>query len=121
MFAAFESLLHVLAGGPASTEGPSDRDPASLQTWELQCPIPVPESQLRTRENLNRITTPAAPGPDAGLVHSPLLAARAPTPDAPAIIAPDTTLTYQELVSAAAQLATLIPDHDSPGSSSSGA
>ena len=114
MFAGFESLLHVLAGRPASTEAPSERNPASLQTWELHCPIPVPESQLRTRENLNRVTTPAAPGPDAGLVHSPLLAAAHRTPDAPAIIAPDTTLTYQELVSAAAQLATLIPDHDSP-------
>jgi amino acid adenylation domain len=114
MFAAFKSLLHVLAGRPPSTEAPSDRDPASLQAWELQCPIPVPESQQRARENLNRITTATAPGPDAGLVHSPLLAAARRTPDAPAIIAPDTTLTYQELVSAAAQLATLIPDHDSP-------
>lgn len=116
MFAAFESLLHVLAGGSASTEEPSDRDPASRHAWELECPIPVPESQQRTRDRLNRIATPAStvPGPDAGLVHSPLLASAHRTPDAPAVITPDTTLTYQQLVSAAAHLATLIPDHDSP-------
>ncbi|HEV2372806.1 MAG TPA: amino acid adenylation domain-containing protein [Streptosporangiaceae bacterium] len=83
MFAAYTVLLRQLA----ASDGP----------WEAVAPAGLPEAQARRRAEVNATS---APVPD-GLLHEGILARALETPDAPVVVAPDTTLTYGGLTSRA--------------------
>ncbi|MEV0296486.1 amino acid adenylation domain-containing protein [Nocardia sp. NPDC050710] len=81
---AFEAFVALLTG-------PIDAEP----------PIPVPESQLRTRRQVND-TTAELP---SGLLHEPWLAAAARYGDRPAVIAGGRVVTHAELLARATAVA----------------
>ncbi|MFE5596592.1 amino acid adenylation domain-containing protein, partial [Streptomyces sp. NPDC056549] len=79
MFAAYQRMLHELAGDPAA--------------WQRPRPALVPAADLDVRAEANDTDGPV---PD-GLLHDAVLAQAEATPDAPAVISPSLTLTYGEL------------------------
>ncbi|MFE7603429.1 amino acid adenylation domain-containing protein, partial [Streptomyces sp. NPDC057494] len=79
MFAAYQRMLHELAGDPAA--------------WQRPRPALVPATDLEVRAEANDTDGPV---PD-GLLHDAVLAQAEATPDAPAVISPALTLTYGEL------------------------
>ncbi|SDL60726.1 non-ribosomal peptide synthetase [Nonomuraea jiangxiensis] len=87
MFGALHGLLLDLAASDAA--------------WESASPVGLPAAQAERRERANDT---AAPRP-AGLLHEPVVAQAAATPDAPAVIAADRTLTYGELLARATAVA----------------
>ncbi|MGW1373918.1 amino acid adenylation domain-containing protein [Streptomyces sp. NPDC002446] len=87
MFAAFEGLLHRLAG----SDGP----------WEAVDPQPLPDRQRTRRTAVNATRAPA---PD-GLLHDPLVAYARALPDRVAVIDTAGSLTYGQWLGRAAAVA----------------
>ncbi len=86
-FGAYIGAVRALADDPAA--------------WQLPCAVDLPADQRERRIRVGETGDPVAPA----LVHEPLLAAAEAAPDAPAVIAPDRTLTHDELVRRAAAVA----------------
>ncbi|HEX9966946.1 MAG TPA: amino acid adenylation domain-containing protein, partial [Solirubrobacterales bacterium] len=93
MFAAFSALLSRLASDPDS--------------WRSRLPLPLPAHQQRERDEAN---STAAPLPDLPL-HALFARQAQLTPDAPALVAGDTRLTYGELSARVNRLARLLLSH----------
>ncbi|MEU8119213.1 amino acid adenylation domain-containing protein [Spirillospora sp. NPDC049024] len=74
---------------------------ASDTAWESASPVRLPAAQAERRDRANAT---AAPRP-AGLLHEPVVAQAAATPDAPAVITEERTLTYGELLARATAVA----------------
>ncbi|MFI5528204.1 amino acid adenylation domain-containing protein [Kitasatospora sp. NPDC051853] len=93
MFAAYLGVLRELCADRAA--------------WQRPAPVLVPDADLARRQERNATTAPLP----AGLLHGPFLARAAATPDAPAVIAPDRTLSYRELDGLANRLDRLLREH----------
>lgn len=87
MFAAFESLLRLLAERP--------------HAWEAGESVALPAWQLNERQRVNDTRMPL---PD-GLLHSGILAQAAATPDRPAVLDSEGQVTYGELMLRASAVA----------------
>lgn len=92
MFEAYEALVVGLAEDPAA--------------WHTTAPIALPEAQRRRRAAVND----TAVGLSGATVPELIAAAFARTPDAPALIGPDRTLTMAETGAAAAVVARALRD-----------
>ncbi|KQX50767.1 MULTISPECIES: non-ribosomal peptide synthetase [unclassified Streptomyces] len=93
MFAAHTALLRALA--------------TDERTWDLRAPLALPPAQAKRRRSS---TGPTRAIPDVQVQHffERQVAAR---PDAPAVIAPDRSLSYAELDAAARQVADWLRTH----------
>ncbi|HKT01472.1 MAG TPA: amino acid adenylation domain-containing protein, partial [Rugosimonospora sp.] len=87
MFDAYRSLLSRLATGD--------------EPWTSTGPVPLPEAQARRRREVNDTAAPVS----AGLLHDGVVAQALRTPGRVAVIGPDRTLTYGELLGRAVALA----------------
>ncbi|MFJ7243054.1 amino acid adenylation domain-containing protein [Kitasatospora sp. NPDC098652] len=87
MFAAFEALLRGLADGDAA--------------WDAEQSVPLPARQAEERRRANDTATAL---PDT-LLHQPVLAQAARTPDRPAVYGPHGVVRYGELAGRAAAVA----------------
>ena len=97
LFAAYTGLLERLA-----------RDPA---VWDQKEVVGLPPDQASRREQFNAT---AGPVPE-GLLHGPFLKKAQESPDAPAVITSDRTLTYGEVLRRAAAVAAALEDQVQPG------
>ena len=93
MNAACIELLHWLA--------------ADEEHWNHRVPSLVPGSDLSALTEYNRTDGPVP----AGLLHEPFFATAARTPERPAVITPDRTLTYGELATRANGIAARLDVH----------
>ncbi|EGX59855.1 amino acid adenylation domain-containing protein [Streptomyces zinciresistens K42] len=87
MFADYRALLHTLCGTP--------------EAWRSARLVAAPAAQLHVRAGVNDTAVPVPPT----TLHEPVFAVADSTPDAPAVIAPDRTLSYGELTDAASTVA----------------
>ncbi|MFC4049816.1 non-ribosomal peptide synthetase [Actinomadura syzygii] len=74
---------------------------ASDSAWTSPAPVGLPDAQAERRDRANAT---AAPRPE-GLLHEPVMAQAAATPDAPAVVTAERTLTYGELLARATAVA----------------
>jgi pyochelin synthetase len=94
MFAAFETLLHSLAGGG--------------ERWDGPVLIPLPAAQAERRRRANATADPGLPV--HRLLHEPVVRQALRTPHLPAVAGPWGTLTYGALLRQAASLASELAD-----------
>ncbi|MDN5916865.1 MAG: amino acid adenylation domain-containing protein [Pseudonocardia sp.] len=87
MFDAYTALVRALA--------------TDTTAWRATCPVPLPPEQARRRE---RVNATAAPLPDE-LLHDGFLASARQTPDHPAVVTTDTTLSYADVAAGAGAVA----------------
>ncbi|MEU5549999.1 amino acid adenylation domain-containing protein [Micromonospora sp. NPDC047793] len=87
MFAAYDAVLHRLAGDDAAWTGTGHPDP--------------PEATRDRRAETNRTQAPVP----AGMLHDRVVLQALSTPDRPAVVAADRTLDYAELLGRAAGVA----------------
>jgi len=87
MFTGYRDLLHTLCGNP--------------EAWQHACLVRAPAAQLDVRAEVNNTAVPVPPT----TLHGPVLAVAERTPDAPAVLAPDRTVSYGELADAASRVA----------------
>ncbi|MFI7492516.1 amino acid adenylation domain-containing protein [Micromonospora echinaurantiaca] len=86
MFGAFQALVRQLAAG---------------QRWDDADPVELPADQLARRAEVNDTTAPLT----GALLHDGVVAQCRRTPDRPAVIGADRTLSYGELLTRAAAVA----------------
>ncbi len=87
MFAGYQGLLDSLCGDP--------------EAWRRAALVHTPDAQLAVRAKVNDTAVPIPPS----TLHGPVFGMAERTPDAPAIIASDRTVSYRELAEAAAGVA----------------
>ncbi|MFV0136400.1 amino acid adenylation domain-containing protein [Streptomyces sp. HMX87] len=87
MFTGYRDLLHALCTDP--------------DAWQRACLVRAPAAQLEVRAKVNDTAVPMAPT----TLHEPVFTVAESTPDAPAVRAPDRTVSYGELADAASRVA----------------
>ena len=92
MFTCFEGAIEqVIAGG--------------LQQWDQATRLALPNKQQQVREQVNNTIKPVA----ESMLHQLVLEKAALTPDATALVTPEQTLTYDELIVRSKSLASKLP------------
>lgn len=87
MFAGYRDLLHTLCGEP--------------EAWQHARSVRAPAAQLAVRTRVNDTAVPVPPT----TLHEPVFVVARRTPDAPAVVAPERTVSYRELADAASRVA----------------